>query len=144
MNCQKGAKNLHLNFPRAQCDIFKLLLLSKQQPKTQRLLIYYHEDTEKQQIFTFKRLNYELFLLFYLKNDLLIIKIVVDSFSKDRLIDYLINHRSANIHMYTFTVCVLEAQHITNNTSLSIQILSCFSVMGQIVSVQMKTQKPGL
>ncbi len=56
-------------FPIAQCVVFKLCLLSKQQPKTQRLLIYDVDDTEKKQILTFKTLNQQVFVLFYLKND---------------------------------------------------------------------------
>ncbi len=43
MKCQTSVKNAHLNSCWAQYYVFRLLLLSKQQPKTQRHLINYHK-----------------------------------------------------------------------------------------------------
>ncbi len=51
MKCQKDLKNAHLSFPEPS------VASSEQQLKTQRLLIYYHNDTENKQILILKRLK---------------------------------------------------------------------------------------
>ncbi len=43
IQCQKSVKNAHLNFPEPSVAPLKLLYLSKQQPRTQKLLIYYYQ-----------------------------------------------------------------------------------------------------
>ncbi len=50
-------------FLRAKCDVFRFLLLSKQQPKTQRLYVFSQMTQKKQQILTLKILNQQFFLL---------------------------------------------------------------------------------
>ncbi len=51
-NCEKR----FAKFPRVQSYLFKLLLLSKQQSKTARLLIcYYKKGKEKQHILTYQK-----------------------------------------------------------------------------------------
>jgi len=42
IRCQKILKNVNFNFLKAQGIVFKLLVLSDQQSKAQRLSAYYH------------------------------------------------------------------------------------------------------
>lgn len=66
-----------------QSDVFKLLILSTQHSKTQRLI----NDKDKHQILTFKKQKQANVWHFWLENDiLLIIKIDADSFPFDQLI----------------------------------------------------------
>ncbi len=53
-------------FPKAQCDVFKLFFCAKNKKHSP---VRTMNDTEKQQILTFKRHNQQFFLLFYLKNN---------------------------------------------------------------------------
>ncbi len=67
-NVKKMEKMLS-KFPRAQFDVFRLLFLPKQQPKHRYSSFIIINNTKKQQILTFKRINQQFFLLSYSKDE---------------------------------------------------------------------------
>ncbi len=69
MKCQKSAKNARLNFPEHNVTSSDCLFCSNNSPEHKDSSFMIINDSENQQILTFKRLNQEFFLLFYLKND---------------------------------------------------------------------------
>ncbi len=69
MKCQKSPKNVHLNFPESNVASLNCKFCPNNSPKHRESSFMIVNDTEKQQIFTLKRLNQEAFLLFYLQND---------------------------------------------------------------------------
>ncbi len=94
MQFQQSAKNAHVNFPEPN------VMSSDNSLRHKDGSYIFMNDTEKQQILTFKRLNQQFFSLLYLKNDginLLLIKIIGNYFSIYQLIDYSINSGSSTI-----------------------------------------------
>ncbi len=81
MKCKKRAKNVHLNFPEPNVTSSNHFFCPNNSPEHGDSSFIIINDTEKQHILTFKRLNQQFFLHFYLQNAQnieLIIKIVGD------------------------------------------------------------------
>ncbi len=79
--CHKSAENAHLNFPEPSVTSSDFFFCPNSSPKHKDSSFMIMNDTETQQILTFKTLNQQFFLLFYLKNawkNKWIIKIVGD------------------------------------------------------------------
>ncbi len=82
MKCEKSAKNAHLNFPEQMLRLQIVSFVQTAQKHKDSSFIFINE-TEKQEIFTFKTLNQQQFSSFYLKigwNDSSIIKNVAVNF----------------------------------------------------------------
>ncbi len=78
VKCQKNVENAHLNFPEPNVMFSNSFVCPNNSPKHKESF-FFKNDTKKQQLLTFKTLNQQFFLLFYMKNDrnnYLIIKIV--------------------------------------------------------------------
>ncbi len=65
---QKSAKNAYLNFSEQNVTSSNGFFCPNNSPKHKESSFFIN-DSEKQQILTFKRLNQQFFKLFYLKND---------------------------------------------------------------------------